>query len=357
MKQIRAGIIGQGRSGRDIHGAHMMTVPEMYKIVAVSDPLEERRIRAEKEFGCIAYTDYREMAKRDDLDIIINSSPSHLHVPISIELLNMGCNVLCEKPLTNKLSDLDLLSEAVKKSGKFFTVFQNMRFPAYLQKIRKIIDSGVLGRIVQVSIYEDTFLRRWDWQTLQVNNGGTLLNTAIHNLDQALRYIPSNIIPHVECRLSRANTFGDADDYAKIILNAPGCPLIDVEVSSCCVYSPFLVNVQGTCGGLSCRSSDHLEWSYFIPAEAPEQKLVLEPIQNKDGTPVYCKETLKWYKESWDVPEELKDQYADASRGYYDSLYETLAMGAPAEVTLEQLRQQVVIVEECQRQNPLSRMF
>ena len=51
VPQIRAAILGQGRSGRDIHGAHLSRDAERYRIVAVVDALEERRARAEAEYG------------------------------------------------------------------------------------------------------------------------------------------------------------------------------------------------------------------------------------------------------------------------------------------------------------------
>ena len=59
MKQLKVCILGQGRSGRNIHGRYLLTDKDRYKIVAVVDPLEERRQRAAKEYGCDVYSDYR----------------------------------------------------------------------------------------------------------------------------------------------------------------------------------------------------------------------------------------------------------------------------------------------------------
>ena len=61
MKQLKVGIIGQGRSGRDIHGKCLINMPEKYKIVAVTDAIEERRERAKAEYGCNVYADYHDM--------------------------------------------------------------------------------------------------------------------------------------------------------------------------------------------------------------------------------------------------------------------------------------------------------
>jgi len=353
---IRVGIIGQGRSGYSIHCEYLKTVPEQYKIVAVVDPIEERRKRAEQEFGCDAYADYKELLKRDDLDLIVNATPSHLHVPVTLDILDAGFNVVCEKPLARKVEEVDMLIEAAKKSGKIFTIFQQSRFAPYFRQVKKVIDSGVLGRIVQISIAFNGFARRWDWQCVQRFYGGNLLNTGPHPLDQALQLFGTDVMPEVFCVMDRCNTYGDAEDYVKLILRGEGRPLIDLEISSCCAYPSFTYNVQGTKGGLK-GTMTHIEWKYFKEEEAPEQKLIMEPLNTPEGKPAYCSEQLKWYEENWSVPEEQKNLFSTISSGFYNMLYNTFTTGAPLEITPEQVRQQIAVIEECHRQNPLSRRY
>ena len=187
MSVLNVAIIGQGRSGRDIHGAHLSRDSERYKIVAVVDPLEDRRLRAAREYGCDVYSDYRELKSRADINLIVNSSPSRFHVPITLDLLSAGFNVLCEKPFAPTLSDVDRLIEASSKAGKLLAVFQQSRFAPYFTKVKDVIASGALGDIVQISIAFNGFSRRYDWQTLTSEVGGNLHNTGPHPLDQALQ--------------------------------------------------------------------------------------------------------------------------------------------------------------------------
>jgi len=355
MKQIRVAILGQGRSGRDIHGDCLIKMQDQYKIVAVVDPLEDRRKRAEREYGCESYESHNSLIGRSDIDLIVNATPSHLHVPITLELLNAGFHVLCEKPLARSVAEVDKLIDAAKKSGKVLAIFQQSRFAPYFQQVKKILESGVLGRIVQISIAFNSFARRWDWQTLQAFNGGNLLNTGPHPLDQALQLFGDDVEPEVLCIMDRANTFGDAEDYVKLILKAPNHPVVDLEISSCCAYPSFTYNVQGTRGGLK-GSMEHIEWKYFKQEEAPKQVLIRTPLMNADGTPKYCSEELKWYQESWDVPESQKNMFLTMSKAFYEMLYKTLTEGAPLEITPEQVRRQIAVIEECHRQNPLSRI-
>jgi predicted dehydrogenase len=350
MKTIRVAIVGQGRSGRGIHGACLSKDPERYRIVAVSDPLEDRRKRAVAEYGCEAYADYRELIQRKDLDLVINTTPSHLHVPVTMEFLKAGFNVLCEKPLARRAAEVDKLIAASKKVGKLLAIFQQSRYAPHFRQVQKVIDSGVLGRIVQISMSMSGFSRRWDWQTLQKNNGGSLLNTGPHPLDQALVLFGEGM-PRVTCFMDRANTFGDAEDYVKLILSGAGHPVIDLEISSCQAYSGPAFVVQGTRGGMKATTGA-AEWRYFKLSEAPKQKLIRTPIVNAEGLPAYVSETLNWHTGKWEVPPEQADMYSYMAAEFYRNLYRTLTAGAPLEITLQQVRRQIAVIEECQRQNP-----
>jgi scyllo-inositol 2-dehydrogenase (NADP+) len=350
MKKLNVAIIGQGRSGRDIHGMTLLQLSEKYQVVAVVDGLEERRERARNEYGCDTYAEYQELFQRQDLDLIVNASPSHLHVPITLDCLKHGYNVLCEKPLADRVSDVDLLSEAANQAGKTLAVFQQLRYaPAFL-KLREVIESGELGRIVQISTRWNNFARRWDWQTLKQNMAGSLLNTGPHQVDQALQLFGENTDPTVVCKLDRAVSFGDAEDFVKILLLGPGRPLIEIEISSCDTYPYDTYHVQGTQGGLK-GSNTRLEWKFFKPDEAEQQELTIDPIA-RNGVPAYCREELKWYEKSWDIPEEQRDYYSHMGINFYSMLFDSLVDGAPLPVTVEEIRRQVAVMEECHRQNP-----
>ena len=153
MKRIRVGIIGQGRSGRDIHAHSLATVvPQLYEIVAVADLQQDRCDRAVKELGCAAYTDHRKLFARNDIDLVVNASPSHLHVPITLEALDAGFNVLCEKPVARRAKDVDRIVAKARKKGRLLAAYQQSRFAPYFLKVREVIDSGVLGRAVMIKI-------------------------------------------------------------------------------------------------------------------------------------------------------------------------------------------------------------
>ena len=87
MKKLRVAIIGQGRSGRDIHGAFFKNEisKDRFEVVAVVDAIDVRRDRAKEEYQCDVYADYHDLLGRDDIDLVVNSTINHMHKDITID--------------------------------------------------------------------------------------------------------------------------------------------------------------------------------------------------------------------------------------------------------------------------------
>ncbi len=354
MKELRIAIIGQGRSGRDIHGAYFRSDANngRFKVVAVVERLEHRRELALTEYpGCDVYDDYTKLYGRTDIDLVVNSTTSEQHVPVTKDLLEHGFNVVCEKPAAKTADEVQLLMDTAEKAGKMYNVFQQSRFAPYFKKIKEVINSGVLGRIIEIDIQFNGFSRRWDWQTLQCFNAGGLYNTGPHPLDQALNLLDMyDGMPNVFCKMDCVNTFGDANDYCKLILTAPNKPLIALDVSSCDAYPVMTYKIMAQYGGLK-GSMTEINWKYYKPEEAPEQHLIREPLQNAEGKPMYCGEKLEWHEESWSAKD--SGAFTNAVDEYYTMIYNYMLNGRPMEIMPYQVRQQMAVADEAHRQNPL----
>ena len=351
MKKIRVGIIGQGRSGRNIHAKCLHErLGDRFEVGAVCDPIAERCEESHKETGCAVHTDHRTLLEDASLDLVVNASMSDQHVRVSLDVIAAGRNLLAEKPLAPTAADVDRIVEDAENAGVLFAVFQQSRFAPTFLKLKEVLDSGILGRTVMIKIAFNGFARRWDWQTLQSRVGGNLYNTGPHPLDQALQLFGDED-PSVFCLMDRVNTFGDAEDHVKVVLSGDARPTVDLEISSCDAHAPYVYQVYASCGGLI---GDHsrLEWRYFRPEEAPPQELVREPLPGR----AYCSEELTWHTDSWQsTPEELSFDYR--VEAFYAALYETMVNGAPLVVTVPQVRRQIAVIDECHTQNPLPRRF
>lgn len=352
MKKLNIAIIGQGRSGRDIHGKFFRSEQNTkYNVVAVVDAIEHRRNRAKEEYGCDVYADYRELFGRDDIDLVVNSSFSHMHVPISIDLLEHGFNVVCEKPFAGSYEEGAKAVAVAKSTGKMLNIFQQSRFAPYFVEIQKILATGKLGEPIQFTVNYSGFSRRWDWQTALDYAAGSVRNSGPHPLDQILALLdfPKFETLNIFSKLRTVNTFGDAEDYGKIIITAPDKPLMDLEVSCCNAYAPATFVVSCQYGSIRATHTA-VDYKYYNPETAPARELVLAPLEKEDGTPAYCSEKLDWTEEHIDIK---GDVFSDAVGSYYDMIYDYLVNGKEMEITPEQVLLQLQIIDQIHAQNPL----
>ncbi|MCK9266427.1 Gfo/Idh/MocA family oxidoreductase [bacterium] len=342
MKKIKAGVAGYGRSGFYHHCGSLMSLPEQYEVVAVCDIDEGRRKEAEEKMKCRTYADYDEFLKDSEIELVSISTPSFLHTQHTISALNAGKHVVCEKPLSDNVADVDKMIQAAKQNNKVFAPFQNRRLDHLFKKVQEIVNSGVLGRIVEIKILWIGFGRRWDWQVFKKYMGGTLNDTCPHCIDWAMQFIPEDEPYELFCQLDKTLTLGDADDHVKIVLKSASSPSIDIEVTSSSAYKhQERLLIMGTKGGLK---GNHLElwWKTANLEKLPERVLPTEPktVERK-----YSSEDVEWKEEYWKVP----DNAISWSVVFYDLLHKSLTEGAPLFITPESARRVIKVIEECHK--------
>jgi len=338
--EVKVGISGLGRSGWGIHARVFKKHPEMYKVVGVFDPIEERRQEAVNQFGCKGHSDFESLIGDEEVELAVIATPSYLHAPQTIQALKAGKKVVCEKPMATSLAEADAMIQVAKDTGNLLTVFQNRRFAPDFLKVKEVIQSGKLGRIVLIKMSWHSFARRWDWQTLRRFGGGELSNTAPHAIDQALQLLGEEE-PEIFCALQRTLTLGDAEDHVKIILRPPGSPMMDIEITHACAYPQSWWLVMGTQGGLTGTSSS-LKWRFFDPQDLPPRQVDTRPTPDRS----YNVEEIPWKEETWDLS---GDYYQSGDLAFYDELYETLRHGVPLSITPESVRRVIWVIEKCRQ--------
>jgi scyllo-inositol 2-dehydrogenase (NADP+) len=334
---IRVGIAGLGRSGWDIHAALLKTLPEYYRITAVTDPVAGRMEEARAAFGCRMYHTFDEMLADPALDLVVVATPSHLHAENTIAALRSGRAVVCEKPMAATLAEADRMIAAAHETGRPLAIFHNRRYGQDFLKVKEVIASGVLGRIVEVRLSYGTFSRRWDWQTMKKAGGGTLRNAGAHFIDETLALgLIDAAEPEVFCHKDRVLTLGDTEDHLKVMMRAPGSPLIEVDATSACAYPDDLWQVLGSRGTLH-GSTTHLSWKYCdVEALAPVT-LTEQPTPDRS----YPADRIPWHEESWSAENESGWEV------FYLDMYKTLREGGPAPITPESVRRVMWVIERC----------
>jgi predicted dehydrogenase len=351
MKKLKLAIIGYGRSGRNIHTKILKHLPDLYEIAYYVDEDPQRREMIKQEMNVPALADYTELSGIKDIDIVINASYSQDHVRISKDLMKRGFNVVSEKPVAKDRQEFQTVLDTAKETGMKYFAFQQARFAAFFTKLQEIIASGVLGKIVEITMRYEKLARRWDWQTIHENTAGVLLNNGSHNIDMALILMgfPKEI--EVFAFMDRANFAGNAEDYARVIMRAPGVPLVNIENSHCNAYTTDILHVQGSNGTLK-GDTHNLVWKFFKTEESPPLKLETKTLHNEKGEPIYCTETLKFYEESWKADTgEGNTNEVNEGLTYYRALYDSLVKMAEFPVKPEHLMLQMQVIEKAFAQN------
>ena len=352
MSKLKVAVIGQGRSGRNIHGDFFKSQSnEVVEVVAVVelDPL--RRERASKEYpGCRVYSDYKDLFDASDIDLVVNATYSEMHYPITLDLLNHGMNVLVEKPFARNSFECRTLIKAAKDHGAKLAVFQQTFFAPFYRFTREVIQSGKLGEIQQISIRYNGFARRWDWQTLQKKLAGSVYNTGPHPIGIALGLIDFDPTAKVVfSKIGCAMTSGDGEDYAKIIISAQNKPVIDIEINSTDAFSDYNVKIQGSRGTYLAKQNSY-RMKYMIDEENEARPVIFESLRDAEGYPIYCGEKLVTHEEEGKIEGTAFDV---GTRCLYENLRDHIQNGAPLIITNEIAMQIIQIIEAVHAENPL----
>ena len=149
-RKLRIGIIGTG----GIAGSHIASYKKQpdVEVVAGADliPGKAEKFFKDNEVEVKAFTDYKEMIDTMNLDAVSVCTYNRTHAECTIYALEHGLPVLLEKPMTVTLDEAIAIREAEKKSGKIVSVGFQPRFDANMQMIKKIVQSGELGRVYYV---------------------------------------------------------------------------------------------------------------------------------------------------------------------------------------------------------------
>ncbi|MBQ8683443.1 MAG: Gfo/Idh/MocA family oxidoreductase [Clostridia bacterium] len=194
---LKVAIIGYG----GIAGAHapswqLLEERGKAKLVAVCDidpdnfsATVETNINSGRELPADVrtYTDYKEMLANEELDLVDICLPTPLHKDVTIDVLNSGINVQCEKPMARNYAQTQEMIAAAKASGKILMIGLGLRFAVEYEYVKKLIESGEYGRPVAASFQRlsgPPLWSRWhSWYMNHEESGGCLLDMHIHDVD------------------------------------------------------------------------------------------------------------------------------------------------------------------------------
>jgi predicted dehydrogenase len=148
---IRIGVIGCGGQGTGhVSSLVKRSTGDNIKVVAVSDVYQRRVTRAKDICKAEGYLDYRKLLEQKDVDAVLIATPDHWHGKISIDAMDAGKHVYCEKPMTHTVEQALQVRDAVKRYKKVFQVGPNATASDTYWKAREAIRQGRIGKATWV---------------------------------------------------------------------------------------------------------------------------------------------------------------------------------------------------------------
>ena len=239
---IEAVLIGAGNRGYEAYGPYALEHPDELRFIAVAEPHEGKRRRFARAHSIPQERQFRTWqdlyAQGQIAEALVNCTLDRMHVESTLPALELGYDVLLEKPMSNTLAGNVRLVQTAERHGRLLMVCHVLRYTAFFSALHDIVASGRLGQIVTVEHRENVaFLHmahsfvRGNWRNSQVESP-MILAKCCHDLD----ILFWNLGP-----VRRLNSFGSLIHYRPE--NAPagaperctdGCPVEE----ECPWYAP-----------------------------------------------------------------------------------------------------------------------
>lgn len=190
-KTTRVGIIGCGGIANGKHMPALKKVPNC-EMVAFCDIILERAEAAAKKYGtedAAVYTDYKELLKDESIDVIHVCTPNRSHSFITVDSLEAGKHVMCEKPMAINSAEAKKMLDAAERTGKLLSIGYQSRFRSDSQYLKAEAENDTFGEIY---FAKATAIRRRAVPTWGVflneeeQGGGPLIDIGTHALDLTL---------------------------------------------------------------------------------------------------------------------------------------------------------------------------
>ncbi len=304
---VTVGIIGAGRIGR-VHVESICTKVGNAKIKALADPFmnEETDLWAKKMGVEITTKDYKEILADPEIDAVLICSSTDTHSPISVEAIQAGKHVFCEKPIDHDVAKIKEVIDALAKNPVKYQVGFNRRFDHNFEAVRDAVAAGKIGdtHIIKITS-RDPEPPCADYVKV---SGGMFLDMTIHDFDMVRFLAGCNAAEvYVEVAVLVDPAIGEAGDVdtAVITLKMENGAIAVIDNSRQAVYgydqraevfgskgmvatgndtasAAVISNVDGVTG----EKPLHFFLERYMDAYAKEIKCFIEAIENDTETPL-----------------------------------------------------------------------
>lgn len=237
---VKIGIIGCGGIANGKHMPALSKLPNV-RLVAFCDIIPARAEAARQKFGAEGakvYTDYRELLKDGEIEVVHVLTPNREHADITIDALYAGKHVMCEKPMAKTAADARRMCEAARATGKKLTIGYQHRHKPQSTYAKQYIDSGAVGEIYYANCLAIRRRGTPNWGVFldeDAQGGGPIIDIATHSLDLTLylmnNYEPDMVVGQTHKRIEHpeaGNPWGD-NGVSTTALEEAACALIRMK--------------------------------------------------------------------------------------------------------------------------------
>jgi len=308
MNKLKFGIIGCGGIANGKHFPALAKLSDKVEIVAFCDTVIERAEKAAKEYGtadALVTEDYKALLAREDIDVIHVLTPNISHSYITVDALEAGKHVMCEKPMAINYAEAKEMLDAAQRTGKKLTIGYQNRFRADSLATYDACSKGELGDIYFAKAHA---IRRKGVPTWGVfpdkskQGGGPLIDIGTHALDLTLWYMnnykPKSVLGSTYQKLKdnpMANMFGpwnpdtfETEDSAFGLIKMENGATIFLEAAwALNMINPkeAQVTLCGTEGGAEMFGKAFIDQGYVVFNKAAHNQL--EQTQPSDAGGVF----------------------------------------------------------------------
>ncbi|APP81884.1 oxidoreductase [Xanthomonas hortorum] len=243
-KPFNLAVVGYGYVGRTFHAPLIASTPGLQLHSVVSSKPQQ----AQADFPDVAVLADLETALADPaLDAVVLATPNQTHAPFALQALAAGKHVLVDKPFALDAAQAREVVDAAAAAGRIVSVFQNRRWDADFLTVRRLIDEGQLGEVVEFHSHFDRYRPqvRDRWRESDIPGAGLWYDLGPHLLDQALQLFGTP--QAISADLQRQRSQARSDDYFHVTLRYPRLRVI-LHAGSLVADSSLRFAVHGTRG-------------------------------------------------------------------------------------------------------------
>lgn len=333
---IQTGLLAYGMSGKVFHAPFVSTHPG-FNFHAI---VERNQKSAAADYpGIISYNSVEDLLADETIDLVIVNTPSYTHYEYSKMALNAGKHILVEKPFTATTAQSKELFELAKKVGKKALVYQNRRYDSGFNAVKQVIESGQLGKLVEVHFRYDRYRNEIGpkfFKEEPYEASGLSYDLGPHLLDQAISLFGKPLHFDKVLGKHRANT--KVDDYFAIRLAYPNDLQVFLTSSMLVPDIPPAFMVHGMMGSFTKNHADVQE-EQLLKGMKPTNELY--GIENSADAGKLTLVTEDGGRQTSLVPSQKGDY-----NGIFEAVFQAIANNAVYPITEEDILIQLEILEQ-----------